>query len=245
MSRDRAWVLDRVRKLLALGRDSGATEAERESAMRMAHKLLLKYNIDQGEAEASGQKPEDRTVKHDDYYGRPWARVISMSIAKLFFCEYIYTSATKAKNTRHHFIGRESNAITACEMGRWLVESILREGKRRQRAEDESNIYFRSFATGASVAIYNRVERMIAEASRVETAEPGTALVVANAYVTEASANREVMDNIFNPEKRLKGRRGSSLIQTDGAAEGRAFGETVSLNKQVGTNPAVKQIQRR
>jgi len=38
-------VLERVKKMIALGNDAAATEAERETALRMAYNLLAKYNL--------------------------------------------------------------------------------------------------------------------------------------------------------------------------------------------------------
>jgi hypothetical protein len=248
-------ILDKIRKLLALGKDAGATEHERTAAMRQAHKMLIKHNIELAEAEASGQKTEQRTVKRDVYYGRPWARVVSHAMADLFFCEYVYYASGKAKNTIHCFVGRESNATTACEMARWLVESILKEAKRRQRDEDEGNAYFRSFATAASVAIWHRVERMVAEASKTDEpdSKPGTALVVANAYVVEQAANEKLRAEIFGEQLR-KGRSGKAELQYNGTRDGHEYGKNVSLNRQIeskedGDDPlgmiaSLKQIQR-
>ena len=38
-------VLERIKKMLTLGNDAGATEAERETALRMAYNVMAKYNL--------------------------------------------------------------------------------------------------------------------------------------------------------------------------------------------------------
>jgi hypothetical protein len=61
--RSTEWVLERVRKLLALGTNAGATEGERDNAMRMAHALLAKYNLDMAQVQMeTGEVSEDRRV---------------------------------------------------------------------------------------------------------------------------------------------------------------------------------------
>lgn len=39
-------ILEKVKKLLALAGNAGATEGERDNALRMAHGLLAKHNLD-------------------------------------------------------------------------------------------------------------------------------------------------------------------------------------------------------
>jgi hypothetical protein len=39
-------ILEKVKKLLALANDKGATEGERDNALRMAHGMLAKHNLD-------------------------------------------------------------------------------------------------------------------------------------------------------------------------------------------------------
>lgn len=51
---DKERILSRVRKMLRLANDAGATEGKRDNAMRMAHATLAKYNLDIAQAEESG-----------------------------------------------------------------------------------------------------------------------------------------------------------------------------------------------
>ena len=56
MSTPHEKIMARVKKMLTLAYDKGATEGERDNALRMAHKYLAKYNLDIAEVEASGDK---------------------------------------------------------------------------------------------------------------------------------------------------------------------------------------------
>lgn len=231
--------LDKIQKLLALGADnSGATDQERETAMRMAHNLMLKHNIDQSRISKETKKQEARVIVRGQFFGRPWARQVSAAIAKLFFCDYLFIAATKGKDTHHLFLGLQSNADTAHEFARWLVASISREGKRRNRSEgDGRNLWYRSFCTGAASAIARRVDQMIADAKRIES-EPGTALVVANLYQTELTANLAFRAQQF-PKTKI-GRTGSNRMN-DGIVAGREYGNTVHLPRDV-AGPTAKKI---
>lgn len=227
------WVLEKVRKLLNLGRNEGATEGERDNAMRMAHKYLAKYNLDMAEAEAHGKTvDEPRGLTRAVFYGRPWARVATAAIAKLYFCEYVYLPAEVAKDTVHFFIGKQSNAIVAASMARYVVDSIQREGFKRNRVEGSGrNEWKRSFCIGASTAVYYRVNAIIAEANKAK-AEPGMSLVLASVYASENAKNLVVVKQKF--PKMGKGRGGKKTGVNDGVEAGKRYGASIGLNKQVG-----------
>jgi len=226
-------ILSRVRKMLALANDAGATEGERDNAMRMAHATLAKYNLDLASAEASGKRNDDepRGSHEATFYGRPWARQVCKSAADLFFCEYVYTGATKGKDTRHYFIGRESNSITAAEMAQYLVESIAREARRAARDAYAGNTYLRSFALGAAARIRERVREIIAASRSQASSGPGTAIVLASLYDLERVRNSQEIAVRFPKLQRGKGGRGCG--SWDAHAQGRIFGGTVSLQKQI------------
>lgn len=244
--RTKEWVLEKVKKLLALGENAGATEGERDNAMRMAHRLIAKHNLEMAEVRAAGGKvAEDRGVLSAVYFGRPWARMISHAIADLFFCNYVYVAAEKGKDTKHFFIGLESNATTAVELSKFLVESVMKEGKRKQRGIDAGNAYFRSFATGAAATIRRRVDEMIRTSSKEDVIEdnqkqPGTALVLASLYQTEKQANQAVIEQTW--KKVRTGRGGKQDFDYLGSRDGVEYGSKVSLSRQLG-GKSVAQVE--
>lgn len=239
--RSKEWVLERVRKLLNLGQNSGATEGERDNAMRMAHSLLAKYNLDMAELKLdTGEEAEDRKIIRSPFYGRPWARQVARNVARLFFCGYIYMPATKATDTVHFFVGKESNAITACEMSAYLVTSIRREGRAKNPTGE--NVWLRSFCVGAAVRIEERVGEIIeAAAKQNQRSSSGTSLVLASIYQTEQAANIVLLDSTF--KKKQKGRSGKSDGLTDAYNDGREYGNRVGLNRQVEGDKAREQLE--
>lgn len=236
MKSDQDRILARVRKLLALATDAGATEGERDNAMRMAHATLAKYNLDMAQVEASGQRVEgeQRTEISQAFYGRPWARLVCDSVAKLFFCKYLFIVATKAKHTHHIFFGRHSNAITASEVAKFVVLSIMREAGKRQRENFGDNAWKRSFCTGAALRISQRVEEIqrAAEKADVALGSPGKAVALATVYQQEEEANNQFVEESLGRKPKQRG-GGSKNFIGNAAREGAEFGDTINLNRQV------------
>lgn len=230
MNDQTAKILDKIQRTLALANDSGATEQERETALRMAHGLLAKHNLSMAQVTEHSREPEEeRGVKTATFFGRPWAQQVCKSTADLFFCYYFVGPATKANDTRHYFVGKFSNASTAEYMAQYLVTSILKEARRVKRWSGSAA--GRSFAVGAAHSLAARVAKMIAdERNPATSSEPGTALVLASLYDRELEANKALVEAQF---KLKPGKRNTSDIDPDAYRSGRAYGNTVSLNRQL------------
>lgn len=230
-------ILKKVQKLLKLAGNEGASEGERDNAMRMAHGLLAKYNLEMIDVENAASEAretkagEPREEHTSQFYGRPWARNVCSSIAKLFFCYYLYVSHKKATMVRHYFIGRHSNAITAALIAEFVVKSIMREGNRQKRQEFEGNAWLRTFCWGAASRVKERVAKLVAGEDESQKDGPGTSIVLASYYQTERSAN-EVMVQTLYP-KLGRGRGGKGHHGGDAYSRGQTYGSSVSLNTQV------------
>src|SRR5690348_12462268 len=156
-------IVDRIRKMLNLANDLAATEAERETALRMAYNLLAKYNLELADVQDKS-KQEKRVDNENICFGMPWVRQLSSAIAGLFFCEYYFDAhKVNATQIRHHFVGKESNAVTAAVMADWITKSILKQC----RALYKHNLCTesREFATGASQRLRERIREMKEQAT--------------------------------------------------------------------------------
>lgn len=238
--RSREWVLERVRKLLTLGKNEGATEGERDNAMRMAHALLAKYNLDMAEVQLqTGEEQENRVILRSKFYGRPWARVVATHTARLFLCDYIYMEASKATDTQHFFIGKQSNAITACEMSAYLITSIQKEGRKNNPTKE--NIWLRSFCMGAAGRIHERVNDILAKSAEQKSAGTGTSLVLASLYDTERLANKQLKDEKF--PNRSTPRQGKLDGIHSAFEEGREYADRLGLNRQIEGEKSKEQLE--
>lgn len=227
-------IVDRIRKMLNLANDLGTTEAERETALRMAYNLLAKYNLELADVQHKGQE-EKRINNENICFGMPWVRTLSNAIAGLFFCEYYFERRkVNATQMRHHFVGKESNAITAAVMADWVTKSILKQCRTLYKHNlcTES----REFATGAAQRLCERIREMKRQATAPQAASDNKALVLADVYQLEQSANalflRQTGVIVKVMPSRAKGAAGS-----DAYDRGRAFGNTINLNRQVAKAP--------
>jgi hypothetical protein len=231
-------ILSRIRKMMRLANDAGATEGERDNAMRMIHATLAKYNLEMSQVEDSDPaQQEKRERMAAAFLGKPWACQIAMSVAHLYFCKYFSSRAPgnggPAQKANHHFVGRHSNVITAQEMAQWVVETVNKEAQRFQRTMGVGYGEYRAFAQAAALRIYERCKQIRAESEK-QSENACTGLIVANLYRTEMIAN-----DAFLNDAGVKLRQSRSQSEAPGArarAAGAAFGNNVSLNRQVGTS---------
>jgi hypothetical protein len=63
-------------------------------------------------------------------------------------------------------------------------------------------------------------------------AQPGMSLVLANVYTIEHDKNVAVIENKFGKDMR-KGRSGKRTGNVNAAGEGREYGKSINLNRQV------------
>lgn len=252
MSQDK--IIDRVRKMLALANNAAATEGERDNAMRMAHNLLAKHNLDL--ADVGSTQPEEKRIEQVARMSvYPWARGIAHSIAGLFFCEY-YFSRGSGKTAHHYFVGKTSNAITAQEISQYVLDSVFKE--LRQRFGSDTSPTARGFATGVETAIRIRCAKLRREAEEASAApkpaaggfvmtaedgtatpgpaapQAGTALVLASVYKNEQEANKAWIAEHVKDLKVAKDR--TKDVGYSAHAAGVAHGNTISLHGQIGAS---------
>lgn len=244
-----AKILARVRKMMKLANDAGATEGERDTALRMVHSILAKYNLSLGQVEATNEAAQEaRERLSQPFLGKPWAIQIAASIARMYFCHYYYQTlggnAGPTQKANHVFVGRHSNVVTAQEMARFVVEAVNREAQRFQRSIGGKYGDYRAFAQGAAYKVRQRcleIERAAKEEGlKAEVADDpsdvvtssGTALVLASLYQTEADANKKWLEQAG---VKLSAGRSQSIDGSKGYAHaaGIKYGSSVSLNRQV------------
>lgn len=214
-------IVDKIRKTLALANGAGASEQERETALRMAHALLAKHNLtlaDVGDApQAKAADGSDRVREDLVTTGRPWSRSVCHSIANLMFCEYVYIQRPGERDAKHCFIGRFENAQTATVLADYVLRSIARESRQHDSP--------RSFCNGAAIGLREQVEKLKA----TPEASTGTSLVPL--YNSETATNQLALRRMF-PQVKAKT---TALRNRDSDSWGAGVqkGRTIPLNRQV------------
>lgn len=225
-------IIEKIKKLLALADNAAATEGERDNALRMAHGLLAKHNLDMGQVTAS-QQCEGREMHVNPTWGMLWCRQLSQQVAKLFFCNYYYGTKVNATRMNHHFIGKSSNVVTAALMADFLIHSILKEC--RSRGWHNLSCEARSFATGAVRVITERVKALM---KSPEGESESTALVVRNLYETEFEANEAFIESTGTRLVTKSAR--STAVDGRAYAAGKDYGSKVGLDIQVANRNALR-----
>lgn len=221
-------IIERIKKMLALANDLAATEGERDNALRMAYNTMAKHNIDMATIdESSKEKQEARIDFPKVSWSWTWAKQVNHIVADLFFCKYYYFERINGTQITHHFVGRESNAMTAAVMADWIVNSILKEA--RGLYKSNTSPATRSFCTGAMHKLALRVQEIKRAKAQEFEATPGTSIVLASLYEQEDAANEALMPADLRVNK---GR--NTKVQHDAYVAGQEFGAKINLDLQVG-----------
>jgi hypothetical protein len=223
-------IIDRVKKMMALANCSGATEGERDNAMRMAYNLLAKYNLSMSQVDAHNSTPqEQRESQTAKFVVYPWARNIANLVGSLFFCNYYFMRSHTGKQAEHVFIGKASNCATAQYMSEFVVKSVCREAAR---------LYGSAIAPEArcfAIGVVRKLQERIKEIKDSHNAEStvGTELAIVNLDKAEKEANA-----LWLAEQGVKLRttanRSKGVTDSDAFHAGKDFGARVSLAPQVG-----------
>jgi len=228
-------VLARVKKMMTLANDKAATEGERDTALRMVHTLLAKYNLTMGEATAAPENEDPRVRNAFDVgHDYAWKRTAASAIGDLFFCQYFFSQPRGGgwKSVKHYFVGKTSNVMTAQEMARYVIASIDREARAAAKAAGHGTgpgNYWRSFCKGAAYRVHQRCAEIRRNAEMVskQEASSGTSLVLASVYAVEEAANRAMIPDM----KFAKNRERSTSYEA--AMAGKAYGDKIGLHSQV------------
>jgi hypothetical protein len=236
-------VLARVKKMMAIAECSGATEHERDNALKMVYKTLAAHNLSMIDvSQHDQQKADPRDMRIEVGYSMPWAKSIYNSIACLFFCKYFSGAKVNAWKSKVHFVGRESNATTAVYMSQFIIDSLIKES--RKMYGQDSSPEARAFALGAAHKIS---ERCAALRKQSETdaaqATPGNALVMVDFYKQEKEANAMVI--VDNGYTLKPSKAGKSTVNASAYDAGQAFGKNISLSVQIkgGTATQMKTLK--
>jgi hypothetical protein len=119
MSPEALKVLDKVKKLFALASNEGASEGEKENAMRMAQALLRKHNLDATDVKLAGISETEVGAVEMPH----WCKLVYNGVTLLFGVFY-YQSGPKTI-----MVGNPASCATADYVAKFMVESIERQAR--------------------------------------------------------------------------------------------------------------------
>lgn len=211
-------IIDRIRKLLALARDKGASEAEAATAMEMASKLMLQHNIKESEVD---EKKEEPGLFPGVYPSADeWEYNLAAAAAKIYSCKEFEASVRGQKVIG--FVGLKENCEAALETLKWLVEQGEAQYKQslpKGLSKSERAEFRRTFKFGLSLRVLDTAQQIV-EKNKLT----GKALMVIDQQKAEAE---EALGNMGG---RQRARRSKDL--RSGHIAGFVAGENVKLNER-------------
>lgn len=238
-------VIEKVKKLLALANNAGASEGERDNAMRMATKLLARFNLSIADVESSLSDREKRDLDLDPKRSG-WAHTVYNGLANLFYCVYYKNGDDKGV-----MVGKTVNTTTASLMADYVIESIAKEAVARaglskldslfgvQSTENgKGKDWAQDFCLGASIAVFNKCvelrkrEETLNEAEKIQGT--GTSMTLAGYWDQERAKNLDLLKKMgvnLRDSAQVKIKNESALDA------GKRHGQSISLNRQVGAGP--------
>jgi hypothetical protein len=243
----RAKIVDKVRKLLALS--TSPNENEAASAAEKAQALLAEYNLSVEEIKQDGSRVEDIFITKARLRtpSVPWIRYIGGACAALYFCkyyythDYVYTAQRKCGYIRkdiHSFVGAEHNIAVADMMFEYLIKTVDRLSKEGQKSVHprERTSYDTSFKQACSLRLASRIKERIeaAKQGKVKSETTGKNLpALLNVYERTEKALKEHLDKTV---KLRKSRKQPIASNSRGVADGRRAGDSIGLDPQVGNS---------
>jgi hypothetical protein len=177
--------IDKIRKLLALAADGGASEGERNNAARMAAKLRIQFGIEQYQIEEGG-KP---TIRVGFAYARHMGKtmacpdftgIIAVGVGELMGC------VVQLVNVIDPLVGTQVNKfkysgeISDVKMAVWLTEKLIVQAYRESAkgVPQEKRI---GWLNAWACAVQGRLYKMAAMQKEEESLSGSMALVVIDA----------------------------------------------------------------
>ncbi|KKN33846.1 hypothetical protein LCGC14_0799800 [marine sediment metagenome] len=203
-------VEEKIRALLRLANDAGASEHEASLAMERAHELLLKHNLDMMEVEAGEDDEVQQVVEEEfDYrYADRWRPSLVNVVAKHNYCRVI----NRSKRGSLQVIGRTHNVVATKEMSRWLMGQVA--DLTRERWGIEANVLEQTGDTreqdwkdGFAYGIITRLKERLAEQKAMEEGRDSNvrALVVDLSSETNSFINRAYPGGLTSRTVRFDG----------------------------------------
>lgn len=183
-------IVERVRKLLAMAKDSSSPN-EAAIAARRASKLMEQHNLQQADI-LLNQDFTDRITSHtsDRGYGMVprWYAILLVPVAKVYDCEVRYIFDGNKKKPQ--FLGMDEDVLVASYVLEYLAGEIERLAKKHRKECGADRIAMNDFRNGASQAIVSMLNVMIKE--KQQQTSKGTELVLCKQNMIAQKFGREV-----------------------------------------------------
>lgn len=218
-------IIKRIKKLLILANNSGATEAEAKNAMAMAQRLMTKYNISVANV---GDDNTKQNIRHEEYFTRkgslnPADKEITVILKRFYKVKILFNGGRGLV-----MVGTPENIEIAKYVHGYLRSVFFKcwnEYKSTAAFSNKADYYL-----GLQVGISERMTEAENSAKSEETRE------ACEKYELVISNNSEAIKSyIFETFGKLgrSRRRASGRTNADSFYAGKAKGATVQINQAI------------
>lgn len=149
-------VRDRIRKLLALARDKGASEAEAASAMEVALRMMAQHKLTEQELGEEKEKTIIRGIVFPEDI--VWHRYTAQAAAELYSVR-IVSGPSNQHERAFVFVGLQDNVEAADDLFQWLneqIETLYTSFLPKGMTKSERSNYRRTFKGAAAMRTWHQ-----------------------------------------------------------------------------------------
>jgi len=211
--------------------ERNANEHERATALRQANALMEQYSIsimELGDTDDLGPMGDDKV----SIGAKPWKANVLNAVSRLYGCRVLYGRGIA------YVYGRQHYRHVVADMAMYVINSIDKEAK----TKDGDKSYKASFRNGAAQGVYKQVEGILKERAKAhDGVSESKALVLVDHFKNEMEATNKF---IFETIGKTGTRQGTKSNSRAGFNDGKAYGESISLNDQLGgTKTAIRRLK--
>lgn len=184
-------IFQKIKKLLALANDNGASEAEAQTAMQLAHDILAKHNLSLAEVNAHQGHSEITEERVSDFSPTAWKGMIWDSTCKLYFCRHLFSDFTFRKGVVRFIYGKPDNVKTTKLMAAYFIKTVKKIADRE--CEGFGRTYKKDFLQGCAWRLASKIENL--RSSKKKQQSTGTGLMVIY------EANERLIDEFLKDTK--------------------------------------------
>ena len=216
-------IKDKIRKLLAVAHDKGASEEEAATAMRLAMTLMARHGIEQSQLGA--EKPKVHVDAATSEAVKKYELRVAQAAGILYGCNILIKNYGK---DGFHWVGRPANIEAAELTYPWLldqVEALYKASLPKGLSQTDRSEYRRTFKAACAERICMRAINLVKNPTAIE----GSTALVVQGYFDELTAeNRSAIESQFKTRPmRMSFRLGN------GSIDGARAGERVKLRQEV------------
>ena len=219
-------IIQRIRKLLTLANNSGATEAEAQNAMAMAQRLMIKYNISTASIGVNNTVETD--IKQEFYMKRktaqnPADREIVRILERFYNVKIFFHSGIEGYYLM--MIGTPENIEIAKYVHGYLRNVFFKCWNEYKRTVDFGNE--RTYYCGLRMGLYGKLEQAERE-TKSEASDTDC-----QKYELAIVNNKEAIMRYVAKNIKYKTTRTPAYRNLDSYTAGRAKGATISINQAI------------